>query len=176
MSSLTLLGDTSGSVILQAPAVAGSGTVTLPTTGGTIRTTTTPGTIIQVVNSNPSTSYSTTSSSLTGTVSLSITPQFASSKILLNWSIAGGVNGGNNVGAHWEIYRNGSSIVNYPYVLYNSQAGAGQMLNPVPIIYVDSPNTTSTVTYQLYIGTSGTTTVTVNNYHSSVLVLQEIAA
>lgn len=47
MSSLTLLGDTSGSVILQAPAVAGSGTVTLPTTGGTIRTTTTPGTVLQ---------------------------------------------------------------------------------------------------------------------------------
>jgi hypothetical protein len=36
MSSLTILGDTSGSVILAAPAIAGSGTLTLPTTGGTI--------------------------------------------------------------------------------------------------------------------------------------------
>jgi len=48
MSSLTILGDTSGSVVLAAPAVAGSNTVTLPTTGGTVRTTTTPGTILQV--------------------------------------------------------------------------------------------------------------------------------
>jgi hypothetical protein len=35
MSSLTILGDTSGSVILQAPAVSGSTTITLPATTGT---------------------------------------------------------------------------------------------------------------------------------------------
>jgi hypothetical protein len=36
MSSLTILGDTSGSVLLQAPAVAGSPTVTLPSSTGTL--------------------------------------------------------------------------------------------------------------------------------------------
>jgi hypothetical protein len=36
MSSLLILGDTSGSVLLQAPAVAGSGTLTLPTGTGTL--------------------------------------------------------------------------------------------------------------------------------------------
>jgi hypothetical protein len=36
MSSLTILGDTSGSVLIQAPAVAGSPTLTLPTTSGTV--------------------------------------------------------------------------------------------------------------------------------------------
>jgi hypothetical protein len=36
MSNLTILGDTSGSVLIQAPAVAGSGTLTLPTTSGTV--------------------------------------------------------------------------------------------------------------------------------------------
>jgi len=36
MSSLTILGDTSGSVVLAAPAVAGSPTLTLPTTTGTV--------------------------------------------------------------------------------------------------------------------------------------------
>jgi hypothetical protein len=36
MSSLTILGDTSGSVLLQAPAVAGSPTVTLPATSMTM--------------------------------------------------------------------------------------------------------------------------------------------
>ena len=39
MSSLTILGDTSGSVLLQAPAVAGSPTVTLPSSTGTLITT-----------------------------------------------------------------------------------------------------------------------------------------
>ena len=38
MSSVTISGDTSGSVILQAPSVAGSTTLTLPTTSGTVLT------------------------------------------------------------------------------------------------------------------------------------------
>lgn len=36
MTSLTLLGDTSGSVVLDAPAVSGSTVLTLPTTTGTL--------------------------------------------------------------------------------------------------------------------------------------------
>ena len=36
MSSLTILGDTSGSVVLQAPAVSGATTLTLPATTGTV--------------------------------------------------------------------------------------------------------------------------------------------
>jgi len=134
------------------------------------------GSVLQVVNSVSTTQYSTTSSTLTGTLSFSITPLFASSKILLNWMIAGGVNGGSNVGAHWALYRNGSSVADYAYVLYNSSGSAGQMLTPVPIIYYDSPATTSAVTYQLYIAAGGTTTVTINNYYYSYLILQEIAA
>ena len=39
MTSLTLLGDTSGPVVLDAPAVSGSTVLTLPTTSGTILTT-----------------------------------------------------------------------------------------------------------------------------------------
>lgn len=38
MSSITINGDTSGSVILQAPSVAGSTTLTLPSTSGTVLT------------------------------------------------------------------------------------------------------------------------------------------
>ena len=36
MSSVVISGDTSGSVTLAAPAVAGSPTLTLPTTTGTV--------------------------------------------------------------------------------------------------------------------------------------------
>jgi hypothetical protein len=39
MSSVTISGDTSGSIILQAPSVSGSTTLTLPTTSGTVLTT-----------------------------------------------------------------------------------------------------------------------------------------
>ena len=157
-----LISSVAGSTITGSQSIPKS---TLPT-----------GSVLQIVNAIATTQYSTTSSTLTGTVSLSITPLFASSKILVNWMIAGGVNGGANVGAHWALYKNGSSIADYPYVLYNSSAAAGQLLNPVQIIYYDSPATTSAVTYQLYIGAGGTTTVTVNNYYSSILILQEISA
>ena len=39
MSSIIVAGDTSGTITLQAPAVSGSTTLTLPTTNGTILTT-----------------------------------------------------------------------------------------------------------------------------------------
>ena len=39
MSSISILGDTSGSVLIQAPAVAGSTTLTLPATTGTVMAT-----------------------------------------------------------------------------------------------------------------------------------------
>jgi hypothetical protein len=43
MSSVSIAGDTSGSILLAAPAVAGSSTLTLPTTGGTVMSTATTG-------------------------------------------------------------------------------------------------------------------------------------
>jgi hypothetical protein len=42
MSSVVISGDTSGSITLQAPAVAGTTTLTLPTTSATLATLTTP--------------------------------------------------------------------------------------------------------------------------------------
>jgi len=59
MSSIVIAGDTSGSITVAAPAVAGSGTVlTLPATTGTVLTTTggvTPGTAGNVLTSNGTT-------------------------------------------------------------------------------------------------------------------------
>jgi hypothetical protein len=60
MSSLTILGDTSGSVLLQAPAVAGSSALSLPATTGTL---------LSTGNVGPAwTSYTPTVSSLSGTI------------------------------------------------------------------------------------------------------------
>lgn len=60
MSSIVIAGDTSGSVTLQAPAVAGTTTLTLPATTGTLATLTTPSfaTTIGVGGATPSTSGS----------------------------------------------------------------------------------------------------------------------
>jgi hypothetical protein len=58
MSSIVIAGDTSGSVTLQAPAVAGSTTLTLPATTATLATLTTPSfaTTIGVGGATPSAS------------------------------------------------------------------------------------------------------------------------
>jgi hypothetical protein len=58
MSAAVLAGDTSGSITLQAPAVAGSTVLTLPATTGTVLTTTggvTPGTSGNLLTSNGTT-------------------------------------------------------------------------------------------------------------------------
>ena len=63
MAQISIAGDTSGSVVLAAPAVAGTTTLTLPTANGTLITTGSSGqsipkaalptgSVLQVVNSN----------------------------------------------------------------------------------------------------------------------------
>ena len=58
MSSIVVAGDTSGSITLQAPAVAGSTVLTLPASSGTVATLTTPSfvTTIGVGAATPTTS------------------------------------------------------------------------------------------------------------------------
>jgi hypothetical protein len=55
MSSLTLLGDTSGSVVLDAPAISGSTVLTLPTTTSTL-----------AINGPAFSAYTTTTQAITG--------------------------------------------------------------------------------------------------------------
>ena len=91
-SGVNFNGSTSGTILLTQPAVAGSNTITLPAETGTLRTTVSTGTVLQVVN------Y-TTGAAATGTtlmpyddtipqitegvqyMSLAITPRSASSTL-----------------------------------------------------------------------------------------------
>ena len=67
MSSIVVSGDTSGSVTLQAPAVAGSTTLTLPATSGTVVIGTTPsGTIVGTTDTQTLTNKTLTSPTITG--------------------------------------------------------------------------------------------------------------
>lgn len=146
MSSITILGDTSGSVLLQAPAVAGSSTVTLPTTGGTIRTTTSAGTILQVIQLPfPSNLVTTSTSYVTTSVTLSITPSSANNKILI--SVNGGKTYSNTALMACRMYRNGSDVfgANAQWTPFEGGGGSNHSF-----CYLDSPSTTSTVTYTPY--------------------------
>jgi hypothetical protein len=64
MSSITLLGDTSGSIVIDAPAIAGNGTLTLPT-----------GTATLAINGPAFAAYATSNQSI---------PAVTNTKVILN--------------------------------------------------------------------------------------------
>ena len=77
MSSVTISGDTSGSIILQAPAVSGSTTLTLPTTTGTV-----------VTDNATQTLTNKTLTGATITVASNAAPTFYVTRITTNQSIS----------------------------------------------------------------------------------------
>jgi len=102
MASVVTTGDTSGSITLAAPAVAGTSTITLPANTGTVITTASSGqsipkaalptgSVLQVVSATKTDTLSTTSTGwldVTG-LSVSITPISSSSKIMVIAGITG---------------------------------------------------------------------------------------
>ena len=88
MGNVRLYGATSGYTELAPPAVAPDGVLSLPTGVGTLLTAE-GGKVLQVVRATDSTVRSTTSTSFVdANISVTITPQLATSAILLIWSVA----------------------------------------------------------------------------------------
>ena len=133
------------------------------------------GCVIQTVAGTIAGQKSSTSSTPALGFGASITPQFSNSKILVMWGIYVSTNPGNNVGIYLQI-RNGSTLLyELPYVNYNSMNGVGQMINMQQMNYLDSPATTSAVTYNVYFACDNTSATSyLNQYGSSNYVFQEI--
>lgn len=128
------------------------------------------GSVLQVVQAVKTDTFSTTSTTMTDItgLSVSITPTSASSKILvfMNASIGGG-NGGdvNHVGV--QIARGSTAIfvgdargTRIQATGVVNTATSGQMFHP-NAVYLDSPATTSAITYKLQVKTN-TASYTVN--------------
>lgn len=180
MSSLVLTGDTSGTVTISAPAVAGTNTLTLPALTGTVLTNTTPGSVLQVVQGTASAQDTTTGNTfVASSLSASITPKFSTSKILILVSSVG-FNTGNGQG-NFTVYRGatnlggGSSGQASLQMYFNS---SGYTVTPLLLNYLDSPATTSSTTYQVYFKTqSGSTTTFFGSGNiTETITLIEVAA
>jgi len=176
--SIVLQGSTSGSVTLQEPAVAGSTVLTLPAVSGTVLTTTSPkaGNVIQVVQATSTTAFSTSSSSMVATgISASITPTSSSSKILVRMTVQVASSAS---GAGIAIYRSTTSI----WSPSTSDGSGFYGIYPAIIClnnleYLDSPATTSSTTYNLYMASrSGASSTVGTNNAGTVITLMEIAA
>jgi hypothetical protein len=199
MSLVKIQGNASGTgeFTIAAPNSNTNRTLTLPdntgtilTTGGTIAASQLPaGSVLQVVQTVKLDAFTTSSGTpvdVTG-LSVSITPSSASNKILVLGQIGGGsdattgwyvnlVRGSTNLGVG-----TGGSLYNTTFSNFFSNANAW---SGVPVIFLDSPNTTSSTTYkiQAFAG-GGVGTVAINRRagdavigFSSTITVMEIAA
>ena len=141
-----------GSVTLTAPSTASDLTVTLPSSSGTILTSATgslpAGTVVQVASAVKTSTASTASityADLSG-LSVSITPSKSTSKILVLYTINCSHNV--NTGIWVEARRDTTSIsTNWGY--YGQPTNFTYSGFPMTIAVLDSPSTTSAITYSL---------------------------
>lgn len=181
--SLVLPGATSGSITIDAPAVAGTNTLTLPASTGTLALAGVPltssqlptGTVLQVVQTVKTDSMAAAPSAIwtdipgqggSGTFSATITPKSATNKILIIVDLKG--SGAENASViRTRLLRNSTAIYvgdassNRPqsmgqfYIASGGSTG-GYYLAQLGGTFLDSPATTSAVTYKVQFGGDGT--------------------
>ena len=137
------------------------------------------GVVLQVVSSYYNTAVSTTSSSPQPTnLTATITPKFATSKILIIATMGDLATQTSGVGVSTFLYKNGSQLTKTTSnALYGNTVSGFLIGNGPATNYLDSPTTTSATTYAMYFSaqTAGTT-VTVNRESTaSSITLLEIA-
>ena len=182
--SIVILGSTSGSITLQEPAVAGSTVLTLPAVTGTILTTTSPkaGNVIQVVSA----SYSTQTSNSTNTpadtgLTATITPSSSSSKILVLVNQSGVEKDAANSQNAVDLFlqKNGSNLIKIGGYIAYTNSSLRNIVGTVSCAYLDSPATTSALTYKTQFFNAGANAAAVlvqSQAAVSTITLLEIAA
>lgn len=151
MASIKLTGDTSGEITISAPAVAGTNTITLPAETGSVLTNSTSGTILQVVQSEINTTQNTTSTSyVTSNLSANITPSSTSSKILIMLSGGNAWTNTNGANVLVSFYRGGSALDANPNAIIQNTSGTNSFKSGWSASYLDSPSSTSSLTYAPY--------------------------
>ena len=170
--TLRLNGSTSGYTEIDAPAVAGSNTLVLPTgngSSGQVLSTNgsgalswaAPGKILQVLSTAKTDTFSETlaanTNSSTNCIQVTITPATTSSKILVMVTLHGSSSywGGVGSGA-WQgrIVRNGTDIVKGDaagsrnrVTMVTGDSDSSSIPEPLVFTYLDSPSSTSALTY-----------------------------
>ena len=180
MSAIKLSTPSSGSISLSPANTASNLTITVPAVTGTMLTTASTGTVLQVVQGTFATETSSSTSTFADTgLSASITPTSSSSKILVlinhsvNYKSAASVDNSLSL----RILRNSTNIVTcVEYLGYTNTATLG--FYSASYSYLDSPATTSATTYKTqFASTYNTSSVRIcANNTPATITLMEIAA
>jgi hypothetical protein len=189
VNPMTTTGDTIYSSSGSTPARLGIGsTGQVLTVSGGLPSWQTPagggGKVLQVVMGQTTTSMTSTSTTLADTnLSASITPSSTSSKVLVLISqfITVAASGGENA-SKMVLQRSGSTVLDYStnqFIRISGSNSSDPNFNSMAAInYLDSPSSTSSLTYktQLASFTGGRTVVAQQNSLPSQIILMEIGA
>lgn len=145
------------------------------------------GKVLQVVEGTSTTETTLTSGTYTDTgLSVSITPSAATSKVLIILAqllfIENPTNG-DDAASNWRLRRDSTTIINsgggtnlYINAKYSGPNNDLLLLHPQPLLKLDSPNTTSAVTYKTQISVVRGTAIAQYGNGDSVIIAMEIGA
>ena len=162
-------------LIASVAASTLTGTQTIP------KATLPTGSVLQVVSATTIASIATSSTSFVTTgFSVSITPSSSSNKILLFVNGGGGHTGGAGVSLWATIYRNNATnLGDASYGLERIYCGTSgtNIITPHSMSILDSPATTSSITYTCYFrSSSGTVDFSLSDRGVISFTAQEISA
>ena len=137
------------------------------------------GTVLQVVQSTATASFSTSGTTYVATgLTATITPSSTSSKVLISFT-GPAYSGGTNY-VYLTVYRNGVTNLGLGSIAALATTGnnPGTYDTSVTSMYLDSPATTSATTYTVYVKSSGGNNAVFGDVSNcgQVMILQEVAA
>lgn len=172
MSSIIVSGDTSGTVSLTVPAVAGTNTLTLPAVTGTVLTTASTGTILQVKSTYLTSATQLTSGGalheLTTAIRVSITPISATSTLYFDVSGSFMFPNSNNL-QYCAIY----DVTNAAYVNLPPANGSRQRVHWINRTTPNDSNDANSLTFSVTVANTNTTARTYTIYHGTESALAQ---
>jgi len=136
------------------------------------------GKIGQVLSATDETLRSTTSTSFvtaSNTLSVDITPSATSSKIFITTDFSSGASTNNQVG-QFTIYRDSTNLGNAEGMVKFASYVGGDNYFPIGMNYLDSPSSTSQLTYQVYLKVNtGTSYINYGAMKCSITVMEVLA-
>jgi hypothetical protein len=181
MSKVAIQGNASGSGLLTiaAPNTNSDYTLTLPTNTGTLLSTKSAGTVLQVVNATYNSTTSSSSSSYADTgLTATITLSSISNKVLVIVDQSGLLKQTNDTNINLKLLRNGSDLAIVTSGAGYTGTNTANYIGNSGISYLDSPASISALTYKTQIASASNNASVVCQTNGSVstITLMEIAA